>query len=278
MPVSMPVSTPVSMPSGMPSSAPPPATHALTVLSQRESITRAARQADGIDTADLPDGAVLADLWSTDESWRDHLLQALATGGPVVLLSSLGIDGPGRRAPYAQVLADRERHARQVVPDALVLRLAPLVEDLTVYEGALRAGVPIHHAYPAEPVAWLAARDAVGVAAAALRTGRAAAVLDVAGGQEVTVPRLLEEYARQLGATSPRLIPVPPEQLLSRLQQVFGADSAAAVVGHQQWVGSVAGRTGRGAETVRRALGRQPTDWAAAVATMAAPCPPALAS
>ncbi|WP_145968816.1 hypothetical protein [Ornithinimicrobium sufpigmenti] len=257
------------MPVSMPSATPALAANSLTVRSQRESILRAARQAHGTETADLPEGAVLADLWSTDESWRDHLRQALATGGPVVLLSSLGIDGPGRHAAYAQVLADRERYARQAAPDAVVLRLAPVVEDLAVYEDALRAGLPIHHAYPAEPVAWLAARDAVAVAAAALRTGRTAAVLDVAGGQEVTVTRLLQEYARQLGATSPGLVPVPPEQLLARLQQVFGAASAAAVVGHQQWVGSLAGRTGRGAETVRRALGREPTDWATAVADLA---------
>lgn len=254
-------------------STPTLAASGLTVLSQRESITRAARQTAG--TAGLPDGSALADLWSTDESWRDHLHRALAAGGPVVLLSSLGIDDPGHRDPYTKVLADRERHARRAAPDAVVLRLAPVVEDLAVYEGALRAGVPIHHAYPAEPVAWLAARDAVDVAAAALRTGRTDAVLEVAGGQEVTMAQLLEDYARRLGAPAlPRLIPVPPEQLLARLQQVFGADSAAAVVGHQQWVGSVAGRTGRGAETVRRALGREPTDWATAVADLATALPP----
>ncbi|QFG67506.1 hypothetical protein [Ornithinimicrobium pratense] len=259
----------------MPLSTPTLAANGLTLLSQRESMTRAARQAAGTATGDLPHGAVVADLWSTDESWREHLHRALATGGPVVLLSSLGIDGPRHRDPYTQVLADRERHARQAVPGALVLRLAPVVEDLAVYEGALRAGVPIHHAYPAEPVAWLAARDAVGVAAAALRNGRTASVLEVAGGQEVTVTRLLEDYARRLGAASPGLIPVPAEQLLAQLEQVFGADSAAAVVGHQQWVGSVAGRTGRGAETVRRALGREPTGWATAVAGLTAPLPPA---
>lgn len=255
-------------------STPTLAASGLTVLSQRESMTCAARQTAGTDTTGLPEGAVLADLWSTDECWRDHLQRALATGGPVVLLSSLGIDDPAGRAPYTQVLADRERHARQAARDAVVLRLAPVIEDLAVYEGSLRAGVPIHHAYPAEPVAWLAARDAVDVAAAALRTGRTAAVLEVAGGREVTVARLLEEYARRLGAAPPGLNPVPPEQLLVRLQQVFGADSAAAVVGHQRWVGSVARRTGRGAETVRRALGREPTGWAAAVADMAAPLAP----
>lgn len=203
---------------------------------------------------------LVVDLWSVDETWREGVAQARRTDAPVVLLSSIGLTAASDLTRYEQVLATREDVARTALPGAVTLRLAPVFEDLAVYDDALRSGQDVHHSYGPGQIAWLSARDVLDAADAASEAP-AGQAFDLAGTDPGSAEDVLHERARRLGVPAPTIIDVPAPVLVEQLGAMFGAQKASAFVGHQVWAGRSAAHAEAGAQTLVSALGREPTPW-----------------
>lgn len=225
-----------------------------TLLSSRSSLIRAAEDVG------LPEGVAVVDLWSVDDSWENHVDTARRTSRTVVL-SSIGVDAA--TSPYLEVLARREQVARRALDAPTVLRLAPIVEDLKVYAAPLATGETVFHAYTDEPVPWLAAGDVVRFAVRAMENPATfGSTFDLFGPASTPVLHLLRTWAEQIGSIS-AFAAVPPDVLVGQLGAVLGANTAAAVVGHQQWCGSALSPTDPAilrSSALARAL-TDPTPW-----------------
>lgn len=232
-----------------------------SLLTSRSSLIRAA------ESLGVPETVTIVDLWSVDQRWQDHL-NAARGASHTVLLSSIGVDIGA--SPYLQVLAGREEAARRALSAPTTLRLAPVVEDLSVYASPLSADDTIFHAYSEDSVAWLSANDVLHFAAqVGDHPGALGGTFDLFGPAHNSATGLLGSWAERIGSTS-TFAAVPPQVLVQQLEPVFGADTAAAVVGHQQWCGS--GLTPTGADMLKGSALAQalshPTPWHDALGRM----------
>lgn len=223
----------------------------MIVRSQRASLRR---------HSPSPRPGLVVDLWSVDQTWRDGVDEARKAEGPVVLLSSIGLTTPRERTRYEEVLAGREDVARRTLPGAVTLRLAPVFDDLEVYDQALLDGQSVHHAYGPAKIRWLTAQDVLEAASAA-SAAPAGQAFDLAGPTPGSAEDVLTERALRLGVPCPPIVDVPASVLVEQLAAVFGPERAAAFVGHQDWAGRTAAETDDGATTLTAALGREPTSW-----------------
>lgn len=190
------------------------------------------------------DGAAVVDLLTaTDAQWDvvAATIRRLAEDrAETILLSAQGADAPD--GPFLQTMLERERAAREVLPWATTLRLAPLIEDLGVYAERVLTAPAVHHGYSAGPVAWIRAKDVPMVAAAARRQNTAEGapgVFEFSGSHTATVGEVLTAWAEAAGTTV-ELIPLPAEVFVEHLSGLGGPDFAAAVAAHNAWVGSPA--------------------------------------
>lgn len=206
----------------------------------------------------------IVDLWSIDDSWRHSLAQAAREPGRVVVLSSLGIDQSDERTHYDIVMSQRESHARTQLPDGVILRIAPIVEDVFVYDQSLRDGQVIHHAYADGEVAWLCAKDVLDVAGAALSV-QPGSTFDVAGPQQARISEVLTARAEHLHAPPPECVDVPADVLIAELSGIVGKAQAEAVVGYHVWAAGLGEAVSAGQRTLAAALGRPATPWQDAV-------------
>lgn len=204
-------------------------------------------------------GQVL-DLWSIGEEWRTGVHEAAASGERVVLLSSIGLCGRRDLSDYERDLAAREDEARSLLRRAITLRLAPVFDDLSVYDEPLRAHQPVHHAYGDEPIAWLRAQDALEVVRASA-SAPDRSVFHLAGATAGTADEALVQRAARMGVRAPQIVPVEANVLVDRLSAVFGRSAASVFVGHQRWAGRTASNSELGARTLTQALKREPTGW-----------------
>lgn len=235
------------------------------LTSARASLRRAA------EASPLPGGVAVADLWSPDdEAWRAGLERS---ADQWVLLSSLGVQHPD--TGYLTVLAAREQEARRQRPDATVVRLAPVIEDLAVYAPSIRSGESIFHAYGDEPVGWLSAADVLAFVHQVVDHPQAAGgTFDLAGPERVAAVDLLAHWI-DLTAGPSGLSRVPAEVLQQQLTTALGTEVAGAIVGHQAWAGSPHADSRAGTETLQRAIG-SPVAWQQAVRHLTEPSEEAL--
>ncbi|MDR8019390.1 SDR family oxidoreductase [Nesterenkonia aerolata] len=233
------------------------------IVAQRRSLT-------GAFAADrnLSDDVFTVDLWSTDDTtWRSampdedsassYAPSSEASAVHTVVLSTVGVETPD--SEYLQTLAHREREFRAHRPDATVLRLGPVVEDLGVYRDSLREGRRIYHAYGSGTAAWISAHDVPSAVQACTAPQRRGGTYELVGAEPLSVEDLLERWAGCLGGSS-HTVPVSGDALQSHLTELAGPAYAAAVVGHQQWIGSQATQRPMTSAQLTEVLGRAPTD------------------
>ena len=206
----------------------------------------------------------IVDLWRVDDSWLSSLARAARQPGRVVVLSSLGIDRSDERTPYDTVMSQRESHARTQLPDSVILRIAPIVEDVFVYDELLREGQVIHHVYADGEVAWLCAKDVLDVAAAAMGV-QPGGTFDVAGPQRASISDVLTARAAHLKAPPPECVDVPADVLITELSGIVGRVPAEAVVGYHVWAAGLGDAVSAGQKTLAAALGRPAIPWQDAV-------------
>lgn len=187
-------------------------------------------------------GAAVVDLLTATDAQWDAVAEAIRRlaeeRAETILLSAQGAAAPD--GPFLQTMLERERAAREALPWATTLRLAPLIEDLGVYAERVVAAPVVHHGYSAGPVAWIRAEDVPKAAAAARRQSTAEdapAVFEFSGSHTATVEQVLTVWAEVAGTTV-ELIPLPAEVFVEHLSGLGGPDFAAAVAAHNAWVGS----------------------------------------
>lgn len=226
------------------------------VITERSAISALSRDTRGLLVVDL--------MIASAPRLTEALETAVASPEPVVFLSCQGVEQP--RTEFLTVMAHREQQATRAVRGATVVRLAPVVEDLAVYESSFREGSPIYHSYAEGKAAWLAASD-LGefldvLARHPQRHGR---VYQLNGSEQASAPEIVERWGELGFGKNPDLNRVPPEVLSGHLESLVGAPAAAMIAGHQEWCGDHAARAER-ADTLRRALERDPLAWHEALA------------
>lgn len=228
----------------------------LDLVTRRQSLRETHDELAGLAGLADTSGPVIATVVDLADSadLQPVLDLAAAAQSPVVLLSVLGVDRP--TTAFAATVAEREAQVRAAVPGAIVLRTAPIVDDLTVYAPAVGGDQPVLHASGDAAVPWVGAGDVLRVAvAAALRapagSGAPGPTLAVTGERPVSLRQLLSHVG--VRAVSP----VSADTLRAALCAA-GHDVALVehVVAHQEW----SGQTLAISPTVRAALGEPAQD------------------
>jgi len=193
----------------------------------------------------------------------------------VVVLSALGAENPGADR-FSNELAQRERQVVDLIPTAVVLRCAPLVEDLAVFIPTVTSGDVAFHAFGVGAAPWLSADELIElVARIALEhlrneTDRRGHAFDVTGPRPVHATELLDTLAaasaQTRSCTNHRDASVESTPCSQRLDPDVLADALATVgfdpvlvteiISHQVW----AGVDRPVVDPLTRALGRAPSD------------------
>lgn len=221
------------------------------VITERSAISALSRDARGLLVVDL--------MIASAPRLTEALEAAVGSPEPVVFLSCQGVEEP--RTEFLTIMTHREQQATRAVRDATVVRLAPVVEDLAVYESSFSDGSPIYHSYSEGKAAWLAASD-LGefLDVLAQHPERHGRVYQLNGAEEANAPEIVQRWGVLDSGKDPDLNRVPPEVLRGHLESLVGAPTAAMIAGHQEWCGDDAAQAER-ADTLRRALEREPLAW-----------------
>lgn len=226
------------------------------IITERSAISALEQDTSGLFVIDL--------MGASATRVAEALQSATEQSHPVVLLSCQGVEQP--TSEFLTVMAEREGQARNVIPEATVVRMAPLVEDLAVYEPSFLKGAPIYHSYPGGRAAWITASD-LGAFLTVLqvhpdRQGRA---YQLNGAEEASAQEIVTHWGELRSGSAPEMVHVPVEILTGHLETLMGAAQAAMIAGHQGWCGDRAALADR-TDTLERALGRTPRSWQSALA------------
>ena len=174
-----------------------------------------------------------------------------------VLLSVLGADRNGRG--LATLAAEREAAVLPHLEEAVILRIGPVVDDLSIYVEGLRTYGGAAHAYGSAPLAWLTAADVADAAARAVAAPHDAPIraFDLPGATLMSVEALVVAVA---GTPEAAVWDVSPDELIRELSG-SGAPPATiqAIAGLQGWAAGCTEPSGQ----LARVLGRAPADLVA---------------